>query len=45
MDRFSVALYGQNLTDEDYYTYINSQINAGSPGDPQIFGIRATVEF
>jgi hypothetical protein len=25
------------LLDEEYYTFINPQIFAGSPGDPQIF--------
>lgn len=44
-DNFSLALYGLNLSDEEYYTYINAQINAGSPGDPQMFGVRATLEF
>ena len=42
---FSVALFGRNLLDEEYYTFINPQIQAGSPGDPQCFGIRATLEF
>jgi iron complex outermembrane receptor protein len=44
-EHFSVALYGRNLTDEQYYTFINPQIRAGSPGDPQLFGVRATLEF
>jgi iron complex outermembrane receptor protein len=43
--QFSVALFGRNLLDEEYYTFINPQINAGSPGDPQIFGIRASLDF
>lgn len=42
---FTVAVFGRNLMDEEYYTYINSQIQAGSPGDPQVFGVRATYEF
>jgi iron complex outermembrane receptor protein len=42
---FSVALFGRNLLDEEYYTFINPQITAGSPGDPQIFGVRATLDF
>jgi len=44
-DHFSVALYGRNLLDRGFYTFINPQIKAGSPGDPQIFGVRATLEF
>lgn len=42
---FGLALYGSNLLDEGYYTFINSQILAGAPGDPQLFGVRATMEF
>lgn len=42
---FSVALYGLNLLDEEYYTFINPQIAAGSPGDPQLFGVRVRVGF
>jgi iron complex outermembrane receptor protein len=45
MEHFSIALYGRNLSDEEYYTFINPQINAGAPGDPQVFGVRATLEF
>ncbi len=44
-DRFSVALFGRNLLDEEYYTFINPQIFAGSPGNPQVFGVRARVTF
>lgn len=44
-DRFSIALYGLNLLDEEYYTFINPQIFAGAPGDPQLFGIRARTTF
>jgi len=53
---YSIAIYGNNLLDEEYYTFINSQIGplgppigaptgGGSPGDPQIFGVRLTKEF
>jgi len=44
-ENFSVALYGRNLLDEEYYTFINPQILAGSPGDPQQFGIRVRTTF
>ena len=42
---FSVAVYGRNLLGEGYYTFINPQIAAGAPGDPQRFGVRARVDF
>lgn len=44
-DRFSVAFFGRNLLDEGYYTFINPQIVAGSPGNPQVFGLRASTTF
>jgi iron complex outermembrane receptor protein len=44
-DRFSVALFGRNLLDEEYYSFINPQIFAGSPGDPQVFGLRVKTIF
>lgn len=44
-DRFSVALFGRNLLDEEYHTFINPQIFAGSPGNPQIFGLRIRTVF
>jgi len=44
-ENFSLAVFGRNMLDERYYTFINSQIKAGSPGDPQIFGVRATLGF
>jgi iron complex outermembrane receptor protein len=44
-DNFSLALFGRNMLDEEYYTFINPGITAGSPGDPQIFGVRASLDF
>lgn len=44
-DHFSVALFGRNLLDEQYYSFINPQIFAGSPGDPQVFGVRMKTIF
>ncbi|MGE9271155.1 MAG: TonB-dependent receptor domain-containing protein, partial [Verrucomicrobiales bacterium] len=44
-ESFSIALYGRNLLDESYYTFINPQIAAGSPGDPQQFGVRVRTMF
>jgi iron complex outermembrane recepter protein len=39
-DNFSIAVYGRNLNKEDYYQFINPEIQAGSPGAPQRFGLR-----
>ncbi|MGB6219656.1 TonB-dependent receptor [Haloferula sp.] len=44
-ENYSIALYGTNLTDEEYYTFINPQIFAGAPGAPQQFGVRVTATF
>ncbi len=44
-EHFSVALYGRNLLDEQYYTFINPQVFAGAPGDPQLFGVRVRTVF
>jgi iron complex outermembrane receptor protein len=44
-ERFSIALFGRNLLDEEYYSFINPQIAAGSPGDPQLFGLRFRTMF
>jgi len=44
-ERFTIALFGRNLLDEQYYSFINPQIAAGSPGDPQLFGLRLRTMF
>jgi iron complex outermembrane recepter protein len=44
-ERFTIALFGRNLLDEEYYSFINPQIAAGSPGDPQLFGLRLRTMF
>ena len=44
-ERFTIALFGRNLLDEEYYSFINPQIVAGSPGDPQLFGLRLRTVF
>ncbi len=44
-ERFTIALFGRNLLDEEYYSFINPQIVAGSPGDPQLFGLRLRTMF
>lgn len=44
-NHFSIALFGRNLLDEDYYNFINPEIVAGSPGDPQVLGLRVKTTF
>jgi iron complex outermembrane receptor protein len=44
-ENYTIALFGRNLLDEEYYTFINPQISAGSPGTPQVFGVRLTTTF
>ncbi|NNC89290.1 MAG: TonB-dependent receptor [Akkermansiaceae bacterium] len=44
-DDLRVGLFGRNLLDEEYYTFINDQVAAGSPGDPQLFGVRVDLAF
>ena len=44
-DDLRVTLYGRNLCDEGYYNFINDQIYAGSPGDPQVFGVKVDLSF
>ncbi len=44
-ERFTIALFGRNLLDEEYYSFINREIAAGSPGDPQLFGLRLRTMF
>lgn len=42
---WSLTVFGRNLLDEEYYTFINPQIGAGSPGDPQLFGVRLDLDL
>lgn len=42
---WSLVLYGRNLLDEDYYSFVNSQIFAGTPGDPTVVGLRYERRF
>ncbi len=44
-DNWSVTVFGRNILDEEYYTFINPQIVAGSPGDPQVFGVRVNLDL
>jgi iron complex outermembrane receptor protein len=45
VERYSIALYGQNLFEEDYYQFINPEIFAGSPGAPRRFGVQVSFEY
>lgn len=43
---FTVALFGSNLTDEDYFTRrLMVAVPAGVPGEPQTFGITASMKY
>ena len=44
-ENWSVTVYGRNILDEEYYSFINPQIAAGSPGDPQLFGVRVNLDL
>ena len=44
-DRYTVAVYGQNLTDQNYYQFINPEIYAGSPGAPRRVGIQFSFVY
>jgi len=44
-DGWNTAIFGRNMLDEEYYTFINDAIAAGSPGDPGMVGVRVGLEF
>ena len=44
-DRYTVAVYGQNLFDQDHYRFINPEIFAGSPGAPRRVGIQLSFVY
>ena len=44
-EQFTVVVYGENLGDEFYYSFINPQIAAGTPGDPEAYGVRLDWRF
>ena len=39
--RWRVSVYGENLTDEDYYSAIIPGVGHGTPGVPRTYGIEA----
>ena len=44
-ESWNAVVFARNLFDEDYYAFLNNQIAAGVPGDPQVFGVRVGLEF
>jgi iron complex outermembrane receptor protein len=44
-ENFTIAFFGRNLFDEEYYSFVNPQIFAGAPGNPQILGARLSTTF
>ncbi|MDA7535701.1 TonB-dependent receptor [Akkermansiaceae bacterium] len=44
-ENWSASIFGHNLLDENYYSYISPQISAGAPGTPALYGVRVSVEF
>jgi outer membrane receptor for ferric coprogen and ferric-rhodotorulic acid len=42
---FSIAVFARNLFDREFFTFMNPQIDAGAPGDPQTFGVRVGIVF
>lgn len=44
-DRWSVALYGSNLADKEYYTNMNPEVRTGAVGIPREYGVRVGFEF
>jgi len=44
-DRYRVTVYGQNLTDKEYYSAITPGTNHGTPGAPRTFGIEFSAKI
>lgn len=44
-DQWSVALYGSNLADKEYYTNMNLEVRTGAVGIQRAFGVRVGREF
>ena len=42
---WNIALYGTNLTEEEYYTLMNPDIRTGAVGLPREFGVRVGLRF
>ncbi|MGJ8697774.1 MAG: TonB-dependent receptor [Verrucomicrobiaceae bacterium] len=44
-ENWNAVVFGRNILDEGYYSFMNPQISAGAPGDPGMVGVRVGVEF
>ena len=44
-DNYTVAIYGQNLSDQRYSQFINPEIFAASPGAPRRVGIQLSFVY
>ncbi|MDB4485589.1 TonB-dependent receptor [bacterium] len=44
-ENWSASVFGHNLLDENYSSYISPQISAGAPGTPALYGVRMSIEF
>ena len=44
-ENWSATIFGHNILDENYYSFISPQISAGAPGTPALYGVRVSVEF
>lgn len=42
---WSISLYASNLTQEEYYTNMNTEVRTGAPGIPREFGVRVGLKF
>jgi iron complex outermembrane recepter protein len=45
MENWTVAVYGQNIFEENYYQFINAEIFAGSPGAPRRVGVQVSFTY
>ena len=44
-DRFDLSLFARNLTDTRFYTNKITDLEAGTPGQPRLFGVDASINF
>lgn len=45
VQQVTIALYAQNLFDQNYHQFINPEIFAGSPGAPRRLGVQLSFEY
>ncbi|MBI4622462.1 MAG: TonB-dependent receptor [Verrucomicrobia bacterium] len=45
IEQWTMALYGHNLFERDYYQFINPEIFAGSPGAPRRIGVQLSYHY